>query len=127
MRHLRADYDAIQPWPTKRPHHAKVEEEGRDGFVETLYLDLTEDSLEQLGGDAGVRPLIPDDEPVFLLRAKDAVAPDVVRLWAHLAETKGADPALVERANAWADEMAAYAATRYAGGKTPDTDRELLR
>lgn len=23
MRHLRSDYDAIQPWPVKRPHIAK--------------------------------------------------------------------------------------------------------
>ncbi len=30
--------------------------------------------------------LIPDDEPVFLLRAKDRTAPAAVDAWANLAE-----------------------------------------
>lgn len=30
--------------------------------------------------------LIPEDEPVFLLRAQDIIAPDVVRHWAYMAK-----------------------------------------
>lgn len=126
MRHLRRDYDAIQPWPVKRPHHGVVTEEGTDGEpVRVKYLDLTEDSLEQLGNS--VEPVIPDDEPVFLLRAKDITAPDVVRMWATLVRQRGGDPALVDRVTAYADEMQAYAEEHYNGGKTPDTEHFLLR
>lgn len=32
---------------------------------------------------------IPEDEPVFLLRAQDQVAAEVVRYWAYLHEQKG--------------------------------------
>lgn len=34
--------------------------------------------------------LIPDDEPVFLLRGQDATAPDVVRNWAYM-QAKGSE------------------------------------
>lgn len=42
--------------------------------------------------------LIPADEPVFLLRAKDVTAPFVVRHWALLAEQAGADERMVKAA-----------------------------
>jgi hypothetical protein len=43
--------------------------------------------------------LIGEDEPVFLLRAKDKLAPDTVRAWARLMwkEAKGDDPRFEER------------------------------
>lgn len=49
--------------------------------------------------------LIPEDEPVFLLRAQDPVAASVVRLWADETEQRGGDPAIVKAARDHADEM----------------------
>ena len=34
---------------------------------------------------------IPEDEPVFLLRAQDIVAAEVVRYWAYLHTARGGD------------------------------------
>lgn len=114
MRHLRKDYDAIQPFPTKRPHWVKV-----DGQTVEVYDDHLGQHMD---------PVIPDDEPVFLLRAKDSSAPHLVRLWAIINEEEnGADPALCARVAEWAGEMQAYAEEHYGGGKTPDTPPEFLR
>lgn len=52
--------------------------------------------------------LIPEEEPVFIIRGQDVVAGDAVRAWADLAEAVGADPALVERARTWAERMDAW-------------------
>lgn len=99
MRHLREDYDAIQPWPTKRSHYAKDPQ--------------TRVTLEWgWAADGSVDPIIPDDEPVFLLRAKDKLAPVVVRQWAAMARRNG-DTALAYRVEAWATEMEQYAAEHY--------------
>lgn len=46
--------------------------------------------------------LITEDEPVFLIRAKDAVSGDAVRAWADLHDKAGGDP------------MMSYAARRHA-------------
>lgn len=37
---------------------------------------------------------IPDDEPVFLIRAQDIVSGDAVRAWANLHDLAGGDPEL---------------------------------
>lgn len=42
--------------------------------------------------------LIPSDEPVFLIRARDVVSGDAVREWAFLNEMAGGDPALSDAA-----------------------------
>jgi hypothetical protein len=59
--------------------------------------------------------LIPDDEPVFLLRAQDAAAPAAVRCWADIAASHGATFEMVRAAREQADLM-------YVWGKkkTPD-------
>lgn len=62
--------------------------------------------------------LIPDDEPVFLLRGQDALAPAVVREWAFQAEAEGVDPLMVERARQHADRMEAWHVDH--GKKIPD-------
>lgn len=49
--------------------------------------------------------LIGEDEPVFLLRAQDELAPNVVRRWAQSLERAGGDPRTVARAMRWALEM----------------------
>lgn len=48
---------------------------------------------------------IPEDEPVFLIRAQDAVSGDAVRAWADLNQNSGGDPELSKRAREQAKEM----------------------
>lgn len=67
---------------------------------------------------------IPDDEPVFLLRGRDAAAPAAVRAWARRASRHGASTELVTAARAWATEMERY--QDEAGAKTPDAPAETL-
>ena len=61
---------------------------------------------------------IADDEPVFLLRAKDKFAPHVVREWARLVRLSG-DTALAGHVYGWAREMETWQAEN--GCKTPDS------
>jgi len=49
--------------------------------------------------------IIPEDEPVFLLRAQDVCAADTVRYWADHAMEAGADIDMVEMAWDMADLM----------------------
>jgi hypothetical protein len=111
MRHLRSDYDAIQPFPTQRPHNVKI-----DG--ETVAA-----GDEHLGRH--MDPIIPDDEPVFILRSKDVAAPDTVRYWANDVEARGGDVDLCSKVRAWADEMEEYGKEH--GRKTSDTPKDYLR
>lgn len=53
--------------------------------------------------------LIPEDEPVFLLRGRDRVAHLAVLFWAVQAEASGASPAITEKARAQAEAMKAWA------------------
>jgi hypothetical protein len=116
MRLLRRDYHAIQPFPDKRPHHVRVEGE------------LVMEDDVQLG--VQMEPLIPDDEPVFLLRGKDPAAFVAVQAWANEVERRDGDPALVARVREWAAEMAYYAGSHVdvtAPMKAPDVPEGLLR
>lgn len=62
---------------------------------------------------------IAEDEPVFLLRAKDALAPNTLRHWAdQLAWQTSEDDPLVRLAKDQADKMEEWA--RINGSKTPD-------
>lgn len=56
-----------------------------------------------------------DDEPLFVLRAQDKLAPTVVRIWAQLALQTGAPMSKVTDAHDVADEM-----ERYPNRKLPD-------
>lgn len=51
------------------------------------------------------RNLIPVDEPVFLLRAQDVIAPGLVSIWADIADVIGADQAIVNAAREQSIEM----------------------
>ena len=62
--------------------------------------------------------IIPEDEPVFLLRASDKFAPDVVEEWARRASMEGADQNIVEAALGQAIRMREY--QQYHGSKIPD-------
>lgn len=59
-----------------------------------------------------------DDEPVFVLRAKDERAPETVRTWAHNSKTFGThEPEKIEDAFRLADEMEAWRAANVPAGK----------
>lgn len=49
-----------------------------------------------------------DDEPLFVLRAQDNLAPTVIRSWAQLAESQKANPEKIAEARALADLMEAW-------------------
>jgi hypothetical protein len=70
---------------------------------------------------------IPGDEPVFVVRAQDAVGADTVRAWAELALTAGAPIAVVESALKQADAMEAWKVKKIADADhlTPDQVRRL--
>ena len=51
---------------------------------------------------------IPADEPVFILRAQDDLAVDLVRTWANLNEARGGDHRMTQSARAHADLMEAW-------------------
>lgn len=56
--------------------------------------------------------LIPEDEPVFLIRAKDKTGPMTVEAWANFAECEGAAPEMVAAARKHANAMRAFQAMR---------------
>jgi hypothetical protein len=62
--------------------------------------------------------LIADNEPVFLLRAKDKCAPQIVEAWAALAEANGASKEMVKSARDHAILMRRWQIQN--GNKTPD-------
>lgn len=49
--------------------------------------------------------IIPEAEPVFLIRAQDAVSGDAVRAWAELNDRAGGDPAASRAARLHAAKM----------------------
>ena len=61
---------------------------------------------------------ISDDEPVFLIRAKDRVSAPTVRAWAELNCAHGGDPALTQAAYDHADQMEEWQAKN--GSKLAD-------
>ena len=62
--------------------------------------------------------LIPDDEPVFLIRGQDPAGAVAVLAWADAAEKLGAGPEMLWRARSHADTMARYAKEH--GKEVPD-------
>ena len=60
------------------------------------------------------------DEPVFILRAQDILAPKVVVRWAHLAEGAGSALHKVQSALAIAKQMADWQAKNEHRIKVPD-------
>jgi hypothetical protein len=63
--------------------------------------------------------LIPADEPVFLLRAQDKLAPTVVEIWAKMLRAIGGDFEMVEKAMAQARAMQSWQ-IHQRKRKTPD-------
>lgn len=64
------------------------------------------------------------DEPIFVLRASDVLAPMTIRIWAFLLKTykrdRDVDVSKALYAEILADAMETYAKTHYNGGKVPD-------
>ena len=52
--------------------------------------------------------IIPDDEPVFLIRGQDKVSASAVRWWAKLNDQAGGDPKLSRLARAQAKRMSKW-------------------
>lgn len=66
--------------------------------------------------------LIPEDEPVFLIRAIDMAGPATLEDWATRVEYLGASPDIVQAARSHANAMRAYQAVN--GAKIPDMPQE---
>lgn len=86
MKHAREDYRFV----------VDLRSMGRDEVL----------ALHEEAESAG--PGIPDDEPVFLLRGKDACAPLAVFAWVGAARLLGADGPTVYVAQNQAEEMRGY-------------------
>jgi hypothetical protein len=63
---------------------------------------------------------IPEDEPVFLLRGKDVLAPKTVEAWADLAEQMGASSHIVATARQQAKDMRKYQKENHTLVQVPD-------
>ena len=63
----------------------------------------------------GKMDTIPEDEPVFLLRAQDSLAIDCVKHWCHLARVSGVDEEMIVLAEIHIERMEAWPVR-----KTPD-------
>jgi hypothetical protein len=75
------------------------------------------EALRSGGGCLGRAAL---DEPVFILRAQDILAPRVVVRWAHLAEQAGSPIEKVRGALQLAKQMADWQANNQHSVKVPD-------
>lgn len=62
--------------------------------------------------------LIPDDEPVFLIRGQDRFGPAAVRAWAMFAKLGGCRADIVRAAECQAEEMERWQCEEF--GKLPD-------
>lgn len=65
---------------------------------------------------------IPEDEPVFLLRAQDQLAPKLLLKWATAVRLSGGDPLMARAAEDQAQSMIEWQQSH--GCKTPDSYRE---
>jgi hypothetical protein len=77
------------------------------------------DYTERIQDSAG---LIPEDEPVFLIRGQDIVGADAVRQWARLHRINGGSDLLYASAMRQADHMERWAKVH---GKHADMNPKL--
>ena len=76
--------------------------------------------LEALRNGRGCLGRAALDEPVFILRAQDKLAPRLVVRWAHLADQAGYSQDKVRGALILAKQMADWRAIRAGGENLPD-------
>lgn len=68
---------------------------------------------------------IPEDEPVFLIRGQDVVAPGVLRYWADCAEAEGAEKEIIDAVRKHAELMEDW--QDQVRSKVPDAEKAVLR
>ena len=83
-------------------------------------MSTKEEVLEALRCGRGCLAPTPLDEPIFILRAQDILAPRVVVRWAHLADQAGSPQAKVQAALELAKQMADWQANNQHRVKVPD-------
>lgn len=66
------------------------------------------------------------DEPIFVLRANDPIAPSAVRLWAAQYWQQGGDPEKIAEARACADAMEAWHKEHRGDGRNGVTSKEAV-
>lgn len=122
MKHARADYDCIQPWPTKRAHIAK-----QHGHTVNVPIDdpgwAGIDAAAQLMSGR-VQPIIPDDEPVFLIRGQDLAAIPAAEAWCEAAHELGAEPEIIATVRRHIELVREWQQTH---AKVPDAPAGVLR
>lgn len=105
----RPDYDAaLAPWPVHRAH--VVRDTDTDELIEVKGPNDRDVDAALAAGK--LAPVIPADEPCFLIRGQDVAAPDTVRAYAHLAAGYDVDPGLVAQVLARADTIEAWQMAR---------------
>lgn len=68
--------------------------------------------------------IIPENEPVFLLRGQDPLAPKTIKFWAKQLKKAGGDKNLVKQVKNWAKKMKEY--QKGIISHLPDTPRGYL-
>lgn len=68
---------------------------------------------------------IPDNEPCFLLRGQDSIAPRLLLMWAMELRLAGGDPAMAESAEHQAQDMINWQRTHVS--KTPDLFKDSFK
>ena len=114
MIHLRTDWQGIQDvrqWLLPELEGLEAQVQQGDDVEEEIGKLI--DRIKKLAGvpltsPSLVHSSIGEDEPVFMVRAKDIVSGDVVRYWAAQANGVGSDPKLVERVHRYAAQMDEY-------------------
>ena len=76
--------------------------------------------IQDTTGDTSIK----EDEPVFILRAQDALAPACMEYWADLLLEHGGDEHTADNIYKWADKMREWAEAN--GNKIPDTPHDCL-
>ncbi len=120
MKHARSDYDCIQPWPTKRPHFAR-DEGGEKALVPD---EIPDEDLEYMAAKGTIQPIIPDDEPVFLIRGQDLAAIPAAEAWCEAAAALGADADIIDAVRRHIEVVRDWQQTH---AKVPDAPAEALR
>lgn len=133
MRHARTDYNAriqeVGPVVMALVAHLTTMDRsitvGADHEAPVLLEEVAR-WMEDQGLEFNLEPHIGEDEPVFLLRAKDMLASDTVRTWAEWLEEDGGDQVTVGAAVAVAEAMEAWQRRQGFQAHLPDTPAELL-
>ena len=135
MLHLRQDWQGIQDvrkWLLAELDGVEAMLDNCDGpdDVDEVAAALTA-TIDRLRAETGVSKddvdltpdgsSIEDDEPVFIVRAKDPCFKGTVVRWSQLALMKGSDPQLIQRVRAFAEQGEQYAVEHgWRPGHAPD-------